>query len=136
MSIRVELVGTHHRLREGLRRILEGGPDVLVVAEADSQADAVDLARRHHPDVAVVDLGAHELNAIAVTAEIHRHSPSTAVLVLSMHADEQYVTRAVEAGAQGYMLKDSVEDELLPAVESLRHGRTFFSPALERTRRV
>ncbi|HYM10149.1 MAG TPA: response regulator transcription factor [Bryobacterales bacterium] len=128
--IRVELADDHTLLRQGLRRILESRPGMVVVAEAVSGLEAVELARLHQPDVAVVDVGMKELNGIEATAQILRASPQTAVLILSMHSDERYVTQSVRAGARGYLLKDAVEEELIQAIEQVHKGESFFSPAI------
>lgn len=110
--------------------MLGSQPDFSVVAEAASGLQAVELARKHQPDVAVLDIGMNELNGIEATAQILRSSPRTSVLILSMHRDERYVIRAVKAGARGYLLKDAVEDELIEAVRLLHKGESFFSPAI------
>jgi DNA-binding NarL/FixJ family response regulator len=128
--IRVDLADDHTLLRQGLRRILESRPGMVVVAEAVSGLEAVELARVHHPDVAVVDVGMKELNGIEATIQILRASPQTAVLILSMHSDERYVTQSVRAGARGYLLKDAVEEELIQAIEHVHKGESFFSPAI------
>lgn len=130
MAIRVLLADDHTLLRQGLRRILESQPDLVVIAEAASGLDAVDLARQHRPDVAVVDIAMGGLNGIDATSQILRHSPRTAVLILSMHRDERYVTRAVKAGARGYLLKDTVEEQLIRAIYCVHEGKSFFSPAV------
>ncbi len=130
MPIRVELADDHTLMRQGLRRILESHPGFTVVAEASSGLEAVELARAHQPDVAVVDIAMTELNGIEAAAQILRHSPRTAVLILSMHSNERYVIRAVKAGARGYLLKDAVEEELLEAIQSVQQGKSFFSPAV------
>src|SRR5215471_2827775 len=98
MPIRIELVDQHEILRDGLRRILEGNPDLVVVAEAASEGEAVELARRHQPDVAIVDLGMRNLDGLEVTTRILQHSPGTRVLVLSLHTNGRYLARAVQAG--------------------------------------
>jgi DNA-binding NarL/FixJ family response regulator len=128
--IRVLLADDHTLLRHGLRRILESHPGLTVVAEAASGLQAVDLAREHRPDVAVVDVGMSELNGIEATAQIMQHSPQTAVLILSMHSDERYVLRAIRAGARGYLLKDAVEEELVQGIQAVQAGQTFFSPPI------
>lgn len=128
--IRVEIADDHTLLRQGLRRILESRPGMIVVAEAGSGLEAVEMARIHEPDVAVVDVGMKELNGIEATIQILRASPHTAVLILSMHSDERYVTQSVRAGARGYLLKDAVEEELIQAIEHVHKGESFFSPAI------
>jgi DNA-binding NarL/FixJ family response regulator len=92
------LADDHAILRGGLKRILESYPEFAVVAEASTGLDAVELARKHRPDVAVVDVAMKQLNGIEATAQILQASPQTAVLILSMHGDESYVVRAVRAG--------------------------------------
>ncbi|MGA2328764.1 MAG: response regulator transcription factor [Bryobacteraceae bacterium] len=130
MPVRILLADDHAILRSGLRRILESYPGFVVAAEAASGAEAVALAREHQPDVAIVDVGMPGLNGIEATAQILRRSPLTAVLILSMHSDERYVVRALKAGARGYLLKDSVERELVQAIQAIHAGETFFSPAI------
>jgi len=131
MGVRILLADDHTLMREGLRHILEQQPEFEVVAEASSGIEAVEAARRHKPDVAVVDVAMKELNGIEATTQILRHSPHTLVLMLSMHSDERYVLRAVKAGARGYVLKNSAADELIQAIHQVRKGGSYFSPSVE-----
>ena len=130
MSIRLLLADDHTLMRQGLRRILEGHPELDIVAEASSGIEAVEAARQHKPDVAIVDVAMKELNGIEATAQILKNSPQTAVLMLSMYSDERYVLRAVKAGARGYILKNSAGDELIQAILTIRKGTAYFSPAV------
>lgn len=132
MAATILLADDHAILRQGLRRILESYPDLTVVAEASNGIQAVDLARDLQPEVAIVDVAMSGLNGIEATVQILRHSPRTAVLILSMHNDERYVMRAIKAGAKGYLLKDSVEEDLVQAIQLARQGQSFFSPAVTR----
>jgi DNA-binding NarL/FixJ family response regulator len=132
MSIRILLADDHTLMRQGLRHILESHDDFEVVAEASSGIEAVEAARLHHPDVAIVDVAMKELNGIEATAQILKHSPHTAVLILSMYSDERYVLRSVKAGARGYVLKNSAGDELVQAILTVQKGTAFFSPAVAR----
>jgi two-component system, NarL family, response regulator NreC len=132
MSIRILLADDHTLMRQGLRHILESHDDFEVVAEANSGIEAVEAARLHHPDVAIVDVAMKELNGIETTAQILKHSPHTAVLILSMYSDERYVLRSVKAGARGYVLKNSAGDELVQAILTVQKGTAFFSPAVAR----
>ena len=132
MSIRILLADDHTLMRQGLRHILESHDDFEVVAEASSGIEAVEAARLHHPDVAIVDVAMKELNGIETTAQILKHSPHTAVLILSMYSDERYVLRAVKAGARGYVLKNSAGEELIRAIYAVQRGTAFFSPAVAR----
>jgi two-component system, NarL family, response regulator NreC len=130
MPTRILLADDHAILRQGLRRILESYPGLVVVAEARTGLEAVRSAETERPDVAVVDIAMKELNGIEATAQILRVSPRTAVVMLSMHSDESYVIRAVRAGASGYLLKDSVEDDLVQAIHAVQKGGQFFSAGI------
>jgi DNA-binding NarL/FixJ family response regulator len=132
MSTRILLADDHAMMRQGLRHILESHADFEIVAEASSGIEAVEAARLHHPDVAIVDVAMKELNGIEATAQILKHSPHTAVLILSMYSDERYVLRSVKAGARGYVLKNSAGDELVQAILTVQKGTAFFSPAVAR----
>jgi two-component system, NarL family, response regulator NreC len=130
MSVRILLADDHTLMRQGLRHILETHSEFDIVAEASSGIEAVEAAKAHKPDIAIVDVGMKELNGIEATSQILKHSPQTLVLILSMYSDERYVLRAVKAGARGYVLKNSAGDELLEAIAAIREGRVFFSPAV------
>jgi len=132
MSTRILLADDHTMMRQGLRHILESHADFEIVAEANSGIEAVNAAREHHPDIAIVDVAMKELNGIEATAQILKHSPHTAVLILSMYSDERYVLRSVKAGARGYVLKNSAGDELVQAILTVQKGTAFFSPAVAR----
>jgi DNA-binding NarL/FixJ family response regulator len=132
MPTRILLADDHAILREGLKRILERYPEYEVTAEAATGLEAVQLAERHKPDVAVVDIAMKELSGVEATPQILRASPRTAVLILSMHRDEWYVIRTVRAGALGYILKDSVESELIEAIRAVQRGGHYFSPEVAR----
>jgi len=132
MPVRILLADDHTMMRQGLRHILESRPDFDIVAESSSGIEAVEAARTHKPDVAIVDVAMKELNGIEATAQILKNSPHTAVLILSMYSDERYVLRAVKAGARGYVLKNSAGDELIQAIHTVQRGMAFFSPAVAR----
>src|SRR5579862_1263263 len=132
MTIRILLADDHTLMRQGLRHILESNPDFEVIAEASSGIEAVEAAREHKPDVAIVDVAMKELNGIEATSQILKHSPQTSVLILSMYSDERYVLRAVKAGARGYLLKNSAGEELIQAIYAVQRGLAFFSPAVAR----
>ena len=132
MSTRILLADDHTLMRQGLRHILESHADFEIVAEASSGIEAVQAARLHQPDVAIVDVAMKELNGIEATAQILKNSPHTAVLILSMYSDERYVLRSVKAGARGYVLKNSAGDELVQAILTVQKGTAFFSPAVAR----
>ena len=95
MSIRILLADDHNLFRQGLRRILESQGEFEVVAEAASGLEAIDLAKQHQPDVAIMDIAMKELNGIEATVQLLRQTTKTAVLILSMYSDERYVIRAI-----------------------------------------
>jgi two-component system, NarL family, response regulator NreC len=130
--VRILLADDHTLVRQGLRKVLEERTDWEVVAEASNGRDAVRLAEQHKPDVAIVDVAMPLLNGIETTRQITRRVPGTRVLVLSMHADEAYVTQILQAGATGYLLKDSADVDLMQAVSAVAIGKSFFSPAIAR----
>src|SRR6476659_7210239 len=130
--IRILLADDHNLFRQGLRRILDGQQEFEIIAEASTGLEAIDLAKQHQPDVAIVDIAMKELNGIEATAQLLRHSPNTAVLILSMYSDERYVIRAVKAGARGYLLKDTLEEGLIEAIQEIQAGQAYFSPSVAR----
>jgi DNA-binding NarL/FixJ family response regulator len=105
--VRILLADDHTVVRQGLRKVLEERPEWVVVAEAGDGREAVRLAEQHRPDVAIVDVAMPLLNGIEATRQITKRVANTRVLVLSMHADGAYVTQILQAGATGYLLKDS-----------------------------
>jgi DNA-binding NarL/FixJ family response regulator len=129
-ELRVLLGDDHTVLRHGLRKILEDRRDWHVVAEAGNGRDAVREALALTPDVAVLDIGMPLLNGIEATRQIMRRAPSVRVLILSMHSDQVYVTQAIQAGARGYLLKESAGAELLEAITALASGKSYFSHAV------
>src|SRR5215831_4462686 len=113
-----------------MRLLLEQQPDFDVVAEANNGREAVDLVSKHHPQVAVLDIGMPQLNGIEAARQIVANEPRTQVVILSMHSDEGYVLRALKAGARAYILKNSAEADLIRAIRSVADGKSFFSPAI------
>jgi DNA-binding NarL/FixJ family response regulator len=129
-ELRILLGDDHTVLRHGLRKILEERRDWHVVAEAGNGRDAVREAIELNPDVAILDIGMPLLNGIEATRQIVRRTPAVRVLILSMHSDQAYVTQAVQAGARGYLLKESAGAELLEAIAAVAAGKSYFSPAV------
>lgn len=129
---RAILADDHTVIRSGLRLLLERQPGLTVVGEAANGREAVDLAEELKPDVAVLDIAMPHLNGIEATRQIVARNPAVSVLILSMHSDEGYVIRALQAGAKAYLLKDSAEADLISAIVAVRDGKSFFSPAVSR----
>ena len=127
-ELRLLLGDDHAMLRHGLKKILEDRHDWRVVGEAGNGRDAVREALALKPDIAVLDIGMPLLNGLEATRQIVRHTPSVRVLILSMHTDQAYVSQALQAGAKGYVLKESAATELVEAISALASGKSFFSP--------
>lgn len=132
-KIRILLADDHELVRKGLRLLLERQPHLEVVGEAADGREAVRLAEELSPEVVILDIAMPQLNGLDAAAQILRREARTQIIFLSMHSDESYLARALNAGAKGYLLKDSAEADLLRAVETVAQGRPFFSPAIAAT---
>jgi len=130
MTIRIALCDDHQLIREGLRSLLERQPDMSVVGEGINGLDAIRLARDKKPDIMILDIGMPELNGIAAARRIIEDFKNIKILALSMHSDHHFVTEMLEAGASGYMLKDSAFTELTSAIRTIMAGGLFISPRL------
>jgi DNA-binding NarL/FixJ family response regulator len=130
--IRVLLVDDHALVRAGLRALLRDLPGIDVVAEAGEGREALKLVKRHRPDVVVMDIAMPELNGLDATASLKRSFPDVRVVVLSMHANEEYVLRAVRAGATGYVLKGAKVGELEFAINAVARGDTYLAPSMSK----
>ena len=130
--IRILLADDHTVIRRGLRALLERQSGFTIVAEAADGREAVELAATLDPDVAVVDIGMPNVNGIEAAGRITDKRPETTVVILSMHADESYVLRALKSGARGYLLKDSPEEDLINAINAVHQGKAFFSPVISK----
>ena len=128
-KLRILLGDDHLLLRHGLRRILQERPDWEVVGEASDGRDAVAQALETRPDIAIFDIGMPLLNGVDATAQLVRRLHDLRVLILSLHATEGDIVKALKAGAKGYLSKEVADVELIRAVEALRDGKSYFSPA-------
>ena len=128
--VRVLLSDDHALVLGALRLMVERIEGVKVVAEAADGRAAVEQAIEHRPDVAILDISMREVNGIEATAQIRADNPDARVLILSMHATEEFVRRALKAGAVGYLVKDSAPAELATAIREIVAGRSYLSPSV------
>jgi DNA-binding NarL/FixJ family response regulator len=130
--IRLLLADDHTLVRAGMRTLLGTLPDVEVVAEASDGREALRLVEQHRPDVVLMDVTMPELNGLEATARVAKDFPQTRVIMLSMHASEEYVLQALNAGAAGYLLKESDIAELELAIKAVARGESYLSPAVSK----
>jgi len=128
--IRVILADDHHLVRRGIRTLLEKEDNIAVVAEAKDGWEALELVEKLSPDVLIVDIAMPRLNGIQTADQIHLRGLNTRVVILSMHCDDALVRRALRCGVNGYVLKDSVAEELPLAVRAAHQGELYLSPAM------
>jgi two-component system, NarL family, invasion response regulator UvrY len=125
--IKVLLADDHSIMRAGLRRIIEESEDIEVIAEADDGKAAIQLARERNPDVAVVDISMPGLDGLEVISQLKIYLPDLPIIILTMHEEEQYVVRAIEAGAMGYVTKRSAPEHIVKAIHQVLSGSRYLT---------
>lgn len=129
-TIKVLIADDHAIVREGLKQILADTKDIVVAGDAENGHDAVKLARKAKSDVLLLDISMPDRSGIEVLKQVKKESPKIAVLMLSMHREDQYAIRSLKAGAAGYLNKQSAPAELVDAIRQVAAGRKYISPAL------
>lgn len=129
-QITVLLADDHSLVRRGFRRLLEDDEGIKVIGEASNGIEAIRMAQELKPQVVVMDLSMPELDGVQATKEIVKHLPGTDVLVLSMHAEDNYVRNALDAGAKGYLLKSAIDVDLVGAIRAVAEGKRFIGSGL------
>lgn len=129
-KLRILLADDHTLMRQGLRRIVEEQENWEVVAEASNGREAVRLALELKPDIVILDIAMPQMNGIEAIRQLTRKAPAIQVLILSMYSDEAYIVQVLQAGARGYLLKDSADEDLVKALTALSAGKSFFSPVV------
>ena len=129
-QVRILIVDDHTLMRSGIRALLERADDLRVVGEAGDGHEALKLIRELDPHVVLMDISIPGLNGLEVAAKVRKEHPSVKIVFLSMHSSEEYIVRALNVGAAGYVLKDATTNELELAVRSATKGETFLSPAV------
>lgn len=125
--IKVVLADDHVLVRDGIKALLEDQTGIQVIDEASNGKEALDVINKNKPDLLIVDIRMPEMNGIEVVAEINKNNLGVKTLVLSMHDSEEYVVKAIEAGAQGYLLKGASKDEFLKAIHAVASGGKYFT---------
>jgi DNA-binding NarL/FixJ family response regulator len=132
-TIRVVLADDHALVRAGIRALLEKLPGIEVVGEADNGRETLELAKTRTPNLILLDISMAELGGLEALPHIVKDFPAVKVLILSGHANEEYVLRALRRGASGYMLKEAAAEELEVAIKAVAQGKTYLSPSVSRT---
>jgi DNA-binding NarL/FixJ family response regulator len=130
MTIAVFLADDHAVVRDGLRYLLEAQPDIKVIGDAATGRQTLQLVKQLHPDVAIIDIAMPELNGIEAARRICSDCPSTRVIILSIYSTEEHVSRALRAGARGYVLKEAAGIEVVNAVRAVHSGHHYLSQKL------
>src|SRR4030043_1479743 len=126
------LVDDHPLVRRGIRRIIEESPELEVVGELNDGQEFIEFLDNCAPNLVIMDLSMPRLGGIAATQKVKASHPQVKVLILTMHKSQEYLDQALLAGAEGYLLKEEMDRDPLPAIAALRHGRTFISHFLSR----
>jgi DNA-binding NarL/FixJ family response regulator len=129
-KLRILLAEDHETIRDGLKLLLNSQSDMEVVGEADNGRAALDLAEQFLPDVVVMDISMPELNGLQATKKLKQKCPRVKVLILTRHADPVYLQELLQAGASGYVLKQSKSEELIRAILAVAAGQTYLDPAI------
>src|SRR5512138_180904 len=130
MTIRLLLVDDHAVVRSGLKMLLENERDVEIVGEASSAAEAMEAAIRLKPNVILMDIGLPDLSGIDATREIKKRNANVAIVALTIHEDEEYFFKMLEAGATGYVPRRAAPEELLTAIRAAATGQVYLYPSL------
>jgi len=130
--IKVFLVDDHTIVREGIRSLLDAEDEIEVVGEAEDGREAVEKVMESRPDVVLMDISMPSLNGLEATVRIKKACPEVNVLILTMHANEEYVHRILQAGASGYLVKQAAETELLAAIKAVNKGHRYLSPEISK----
>ena len=128
--MRILLADDHGIVRRGLKSLLESQPGLSVIGEAADGLEALRLCSELSPDLLIIDISMPLMNGIEVASRAQKLEAAPGVIILSMHADESYIMRALAAGARGYLVKDATDEDLIPAVRAVAAGKPFFSPTV------
>ena len=129
-TLRILIADDHTLFRQGLRTLIDAEPDMKVVAEAATGTEAIEKAAEVHPEIVLLDIAMPGISSFEATRQIRKQNPYTKVLLLTMYDDEDYLVEGVEAGASGYVLKDTPADQLITAIREVARGGSYLSPRM------
>lgn len=132
-EVRIVLADDHNIVRAGVRALLDNIPEIRVVAETGNGREALDLIRKHKPDVVLLDIAMPELNGLEVTQIVSKEFPAIKIIILSMHKSDEYVLQALRFGAAGYLLKDTAANELELAINAVMKGEKYLAPFVSKS---
>lgn len=132
-KIKVLLADDHTIVRKGIRSLLDGEPTLEVVDEAENGREALEKTAQWHPDVVVLDHTMPVLNGLEAARQIHKFHPYVKIVILTMHTNEEYIFQFLQAGATGYLVKQSAPNDLVAAIHAVYQGQSFLSPAISKT---
>lgn len=132
-KFKVVIAEDHTILREGLKALLSSDPELVVCGEAENGKDAINMVQRLNPDIILMDLSMPKIHGLEAIREIRKTSPSTKVLVLTVHDNEEYISATLRSGASGYVLKNDSYEELLASIKTVLRGKSYLSPAISQT---
>ncbi len=130
MSVRIFLADDHSVLRDGLEMLLETQPDFEVIGAAANGREAIEQIQQLEPNIAILDIAMPEVNGLDVARHVNRNCPKTQVIMLSMHRTTEHIIQALEAGARGYVLKESVSEDVIGAIRAVHAGGRYLSQAV------
>ncbi len=130
MTTKIIIADDHKMMRDGLRALIEKKPGLEIVAEAENGLMVLELVRKHLPELIIMDIGMPDINGIEATRKIISEYPDIKIIALSMHSDKRFITRMLEAGASGYLMKDCAFDELIQAIQSVLMNQMFISKSI------
>jgi DNA-binding NarL/FixJ family response regulator len=127
MPIKIIISDDHQLFRDGIANLLSSSPQIEIVAQAENGQEAIEKAVLYKPDIVIMDLSLPKINGVEATRILHNELPKTKVLVLTMHAEKNYIKEALEAGAYGYLFKDCTYDQLIEAINTVYNGKKYLS---------
>jgi two-component system, NarL family, response regulator NreC len=133
MALKIIVVDDHKIVRDGLCSLIDGLSCYTIVGQAENGRQAIDMARRHKPDIIIMDISMPEMNGIDATNLIMEEMPSCKIIILSMHSDKRFISGALQVGASGFLLKECAFQELQLALETVRIGKIYLSPEIAGT---